>query len=98
MSFTIVVIAELLVKHVPLMPVAEIQNSPRDDAFVHLTVELHTNMSRFYFILHIQGIYYSSFRNDIYIFAVFLFFSYMLSAYLIYHFYNPSYSSLQKDI
>lgn len=49
MSFTIVVITELLVKHIPLMPVAEIRNSPRDDAFVHLIVELHTNVSRFLF-------------------------------------------------
>lgn len=40
MSFTIVVITELLAKHVPLMPVADIRNSAKDDAFVHFIVEL----------------------------------------------------------
>lgn len=40
MSFTIVVITELLAKRMPLMPVAEIRNSAKDDAFVHFIVEL----------------------------------------------------------
>ena len=40
MSFTIVVVAELLARHIPLMRVAEIQNSAKDDAFVRFIVEL----------------------------------------------------------
>ena len=40
MPSTIVVITELLAEHVALMSVAEIQNSAKDDAFVHFIVEL----------------------------------------------------------
>lgn len=61
------------------MPVADIRNSAKDDAFVHFIVELrvyvHTQLRLVsYFILHLQGFFYSSFRNKIYFSAVFFFF------------------------
>lgn len=103
MSFTIVVITELLAKHVPLMPVADIRNSAKDDAFVHFIVELsvctspHTTASCFlFYFAYTRAFLQLVWKRDLFLCC--FFFLLVCSLLIWFTSYNPSYSSLQKDI
>lgn len=102
MSFTIVVITELLAKHVPLMPVADIRNSAKDDAFVHFIVELrvyvHTHNCVLFLILFCIYKGFFTARLETRFISLLFFFLLVCSLLIWFTFYNPSYSSLQKDI